>query len=87
MHTEKSPSLLLPKLAAMLFVAMFLSGMSEIICLATTTNQSVKVSQYQALQIMNKPHHTHPVVETSSDVFGTSPKTLAVSKTSTAEVY
>lgn len=40
MQIENSPSLFLPKLAAVLLIVVFLSGMVEFVCLAVTAKQS-----------------------------------------------
>jgi hypothetical protein len=57
MHNERSPSLFLPKLAAVLFIAVFLSGMAEIVCLARSAQASHYSIANETSKFMSKPDH------------------------------
>jgi hypothetical protein len=63
MHDERSPSLLLPKLTAILLVIVFLSGMSEIIFLAKYARQNTYTTANVTSKLNNKTTNANTSVE------------------------
>jgi hypothetical protein len=59
MHKEQSPSLFLPKLAVMLLIAVFLTGMAEIVCLAISAKQSNYSITNETSKLFSAPEHVH----------------------------
>ncbi len=59
MYNEKTPSLFLPKLAALLFVAVFLSGLAEIVLLATSAEKSHYSITSETSKLISPPTKAH----------------------------
>lgn len=55
MYNEQSPSLFLPKLAAVLLLAIIVSGMAEIVALATTAEKSHYSITSETSKLISKP--------------------------------
>jgi hypothetical protein len=64
MHNETYPSLLLPKLTAILLVVIFLSGITEIVCLTTYARQTKYETENVSLKLNGKTNQTNLPVET-----------------------
>jgi nitrate reductase gamma subunit len=57
MYIEKSPSLFLPKLAILLLMAVVVSGMVEIVCLAVSAKQSNYSITNETSRLFSTPNH------------------------------
>jgi hypothetical protein len=69
MHNETAPSLFLPKLAALLLLVVFLSGMVEIVCLATSAQKTNYSIVNETSKLISNPSKAHvPTTQISSQV-------------------
>jgi hypothetical protein len=55
MQIEKSPSLFLPKLALVILMAVFITGIAEIVCLAVSAKQSNYSIANETSKLFSKP--------------------------------
>jgi nitrate reductase gamma subunit len=69
MYIEKSPSLFLPKLAILLLMAVVLSGMIEIACLAVSAKQSNYSIANETSKLFSTPNHLNaPKAQLTNEV-------------------